>query len=124
MCTLKLPIKIIEHIDQARRHCLWRKSADFGVKHNSLTAWDNGMQTQSMRGELASLNSKSKTRGGFSSICISFITSLLPENMIPRDKPQVGLFWWRDVIDPNDIFRGITSCAIGTRKSTFMWKDA
>lgn len=27
MCTLKVPKKVIQHIDRARRHCLWRKNS-------------------------------------------------------------------------------------------------
>lgn len=40
MCTLKLPKKVILHIDRARRHCLWRKNSDPETKTHSLAAWD------------------------------------------------------------------------------------
>ena len=40
MCTLKLPKKVIQHIDRARRHWLWRKSNDPNSKIHSLAAWD------------------------------------------------------------------------------------
>lgn len=36
MCSLKLPKKVIQHIDRARRHCLWRKSRDPNAKVRSL----------------------------------------------------------------------------------------
>jgi hypothetical protein len=33
-------VQIIEFIDRARRHCLWRKSEDREVKTYSLAPWD------------------------------------------------------------------------------------
>jgi len=38
MCTLQLPISVIEYIDRARRHCLWRGS-DSNAKMKCLVAW-------------------------------------------------------------------------------------
>lgn len=36
ICSLKLPKKVIQHIDRARMHCLWRKSRDPNAKVHSL----------------------------------------------------------------------------------------
>jgi hypothetical protein len=38
MCILKIPIAVLEFIDRARRHCLWRGS-DVNAKNKSLVAW-------------------------------------------------------------------------------------
>jgi hypothetical protein len=38
MCTLEVPIAVIEYIDRARRHCLWRGS-DSNAKMKPLIAW-------------------------------------------------------------------------------------
>jgi hypothetical protein len=40
LCVLELPLQIIEFVDRARRHCLWRKSEDRNEKSYSLAAWD------------------------------------------------------------------------------------
>lgn len=40
MCTVKVHPKIVEHLDKLRRHCLWCKKTEDGVKGNSLAAWD------------------------------------------------------------------------------------
>ena len=40
MCSIKIPAKILEHIDKIRRHCLWNKKTDTGERCNSLIAWD------------------------------------------------------------------------------------
>jgi hypothetical protein len=38
MCTLQLPILVIEYIDRERRHCLWRGS-DSNAKMKPLVVW-------------------------------------------------------------------------------------
>lgn len=40
MCSLKLPKTVIDHIDRARKHCLWRGSSDFNARCNSLAAFE------------------------------------------------------------------------------------
>ncbi len=40
MCSLKLPKKVILHIDRARKHCLWRKHNESETRTHSLAAWD------------------------------------------------------------------------------------
>jgi hypothetical protein len=39
MCSLKLPVTIIEAIDKFRKKCLWR-GKDFNQKNYNLVAWD------------------------------------------------------------------------------------
>lgn len=38
MCTLEVPVAVIEYIDRARRHCLWRGS-ESNAKMKPLVAW-------------------------------------------------------------------------------------
>jgi hypothetical protein len=38
MCSLKIPIAVLDFIDKARRHCLWRGS-EVNAKGKSLVAW-------------------------------------------------------------------------------------
>lgn len=38
MCSLSLPVAVIENIDRARRHCLWRGN-DLNSNKKSLAAW-------------------------------------------------------------------------------------
>jgi hypothetical protein len=38
MCILQIPIAVLEYIDRARRHCLWRGS-DSNAKMKPLVAW-------------------------------------------------------------------------------------
>jgi hypothetical protein len=39
MCTLKIPVTVINAIDRIRRGCLWRGSSE-NVHRNPLVAWD------------------------------------------------------------------------------------
>lgn len=40
MCSIKIPPKILEHLDKLRMHCLWSKKSEDGCKSNSLAARD------------------------------------------------------------------------------------
>lgn len=40
MCSIKIPPKILEHLDILRRICLWSKKSEDGYKANSLAAWE------------------------------------------------------------------------------------
>jgi hypothetical protein len=39
MCSLKLPVTVIEVLDKYRKNCLWR-GKDFNQKKYNLAAWD------------------------------------------------------------------------------------
>jgi hypothetical protein len=57
MCSLKLPLTVIEIIDKHRKNCLWRVK-DFNRKRYNLAAWD--------------LVRKPKDKGGLGVINLSF----------------------------------------------------
>lgn len=40
MCSIKIPPKIVEHLDKLIRHCFWNKQTEDGPKHASLAAWE------------------------------------------------------------------------------------
>jgi hypothetical protein len=50
MCTLKIPMKIFEFCDRARRHCLWRKLVNGEEKCQSLASWDMVCQPRNKGG--------------------------------------------------------------------------
>lgn len=39
MCVIKVPDKLVELVDRARRNCLWRKVVDRDARTHSLAAW-------------------------------------------------------------------------------------
>lgn len=48
MCSLHLPVKIVDHIDKIRRRCLWSKKSANGESNNALAAWDKVSRHKSM----------------------------------------------------------------------------
>lgn len=34
-----------------------------------------------------------------------------------------GSFWWRDIIELSDIFRGIAKCTVSSGTSELFWED-
>lgn len=42
---------------------------------------------------------------------------------IPHVSPGVGSFWWKGVLKPCDMFRGIASCTIGNASTILFWCD-
>ena len=39
MCSVKLPVKVIEHLDKLRRQCLWTRKIGEETKSTALDAW-------------------------------------------------------------------------------------
>jgi hypothetical protein len=58
MCTLEVPVAVLEYIDRARMHCLWRNS-DCSAKTNHLWLGKN-IQSQRKKGCLRILNLRSQ----------------------------------------------------------------
>lgn len=81
--TLKLPKKIIQYIDRARRHCLWRKSTDPSSSVQSMAAWD--------------LVCKPKNKGGLGIVNLEFQNiALLAKNLDKffNNRIYSGLIWF------------------------------
>jgi hypothetical protein len=58
MCTSKIPIAVLEFIDRARRHCLWRGS-DVNAKGKSLVVWPKTTKPKN-KGGLGIINLRSQ----------------------------------------------------------------
>ena len=40
MSSLRIPPKIVEHLDKIRRHCFWSRKTEDGTKSTSLASWE------------------------------------------------------------------------------------
>lgn len=133
MCVLKLPLKLIEIFDRARRHCLWRKENDKDAKTHSLAAW-NVVCRPKKRGGLGVLNLQIQNKA----LLLKYIHKFMHkqdtpwvlmvwdayyDDTPPHAKPSCGSFWWRDVFSLMDIYHGITSCIPATGDTILLWKD-
>jgi hypothetical protein len=77
MCSLQMPVAVIDYFDRARTHCLWRGS-DVNAKSKSLVAWKKV--------------SRPKTKGGLGIIClisqnVTFLLNHLVKVYNKRDIP-------------------------------------
>lgn len=123
MCTLKFPPKLIEHLDKIRRRCLWRKQSDQGEIVNSLAAWDLVCRPKT-HGGLGIINIKTQNIALLLKFLHNFynrkdlpwvnlIWATYYNNKVPHATEPCGSFWWRDVMNLSDIYRGISSVHIG-----------
>ena len=133
MCTLQIPVAVIEYFDRARRHCLWRGS-DVNAKSKSLVAWKKV--------------SRPKTKGGLGIICLrSQNVALLLKHLdkfynkrdipwvnliwstyyangeVPHATQEKGSFWWKDILKLCDKFRGVAACSVGDGSTVLFWLD-
>lgn len=132
MCSLSLPKSIIENIDRARRNCLWR-GTDINSSRKSLVLWERVCQPKS-RGGLGVINLRlhnnallmknlHKFYNRLSIPWVSLIWSTYYINKDPHaDRPR-GSFWWKDVLQFADIFRGLSTCKVGDGKTCLFWDD-
>lgn len=133
MSSVKIHPRIVDHLDKLRRSCLWKKKTKDGLKGNSLASWD--------------LVCRPKTRGGMGIInlklqnqelllkqlhkfynnddipWVQLIWSAYYTDKVPHSTEPCGSFWWRDVLQLSDVYRGVTRVNVGDGKTTLFWKD-
>ena len=42
---------------------------------------------------------------------------------VPHASPEVGSFWWNDILRLNVLYRGISKCAVGDGSTVTFWED-
>lgn len=123
MCSIRIPPKILDHLDKLRRLCLWRKKTDTGESSNSLAAW--GMVCKpKLKGGLGIINTKTLN----TALLMKFLDKFYNHHDVPRVElvwntyythavPHAagpcGSFWWREIIHLMPSYRGITTVTIG-----------
>jgi len=132
MCTIKLPIGVIENIDRARKQCLWRGS-DTEKKGGNLVAWPVVQQPKD-KGGLGILNLRlqndalllkqlHKFYNKIGIPWINLIWSKYYHSKVPHAAREMGSFWWKDVLRLNPLYRGIANCTIGDGTTVSLWND-
>lgn len=131
ICTLSLPKYIILSIDRVRRHCLWRGS-DINSSKKSLVLWDRVCQPKS-KGGLGVIDLRLQNNAlliknlhkFYNRHPIPWVTlrSSYYVDKVPHALYLKGSFWWRDVLQFVDIFRGLSQCTVGDGKTCLFWVD-
>ena len=123
MCSLDIPVTVIEYIDRARRHCLWRGS-DINAKGKALVAWNKVMRPKN-KGGLGVVNLRAQNKALLLKNLDKFYNkrdipwvnmiwhSHYANDQVPHASTDKGSFWWRDLLKLCDHFRGVATCQIG-----------
>jgi hypothetical protein len=133
MCTLEVPVAVIEYIDRARRHCLWR-NLDCNAKARPLVAWKKCTKPKK-KGGLGIINLRSqnsyprlKHLDKFFNRTDAPLVRLLwnsyySNGRLPQSAKYEGSFWWKDILKLCDLYRGIACCTVNDGKSVLFWHD-
>jgi len=123
MCSFDIPVTVIEYIDRARRHCLWRGS-DINAKGKALIAWNKVMRPKN-KGGLGVVNLRAQNKALLLTNLDKFYNkrdipwvnmiwhSHYANDQVPHASTDKGSFWWRDLLKLCDHFRGVATCQIG-----------
>lgn len=133
MCSIKIPPKLVEHLDKLRRHCFWNKRSDDGSKCNSLATWELVCRPKN-KGGLGIINFKIQNQGLLLKHLHKFynkkevpwvelIWNTYYVESVPHASDPCGSFWWRDILQLSDVYRGVTTVKIGNGSSVLFWKD-
>ena len=133
MCTLQVPVVVLEYIDRARRHCLWRGS-ESNAKMKPLVAWKKCCKPKK-KGGLGIINLRSQNSALLMKHLDKFYNQKdvpwvklvwnahYQNGQIPHATTDKGSFWWRDLLKLCDMFRGISSCIVGNGSTVLFWSD-
>jgi hypothetical protein len=134
MCTLYLPTAVLEFIDRARKHCLWRGNSDLNARGKALVAWvkvtkpknKGGLGVINLRAQNIALLIKHLDKF-YNRKDIPWVNMIwythYANDQIPHDSTNRGSFWWKDLLKLCDYFRGITTCNIGNGTTILFWHD-
>ena len=132
MCTLKLPIGVIDNIDRARKQCLWRGN-DPRKKGGNLAAWPMvrkpkrkgglGVINLQVQNDALLLKHLHKFYSKVDVPWVNLIWSKYYSNKVSHATREVGSFWWKDVQWLSIIFRNIARCNIGDGTTVTLWHD-
>jgi hypothetical protein len=132
MCTLKLPITVIDIIDKHRKNCLWR-GREFNRKGYNLVAWDLvrkpkakgglGVINLSVQNDALLLKQLDKFYKQEKIQWISLIWQKYDNGTVPHLAREKGSFWWKDILRLNVHFRGVAMCIPNHGNTISFWED-
>jgi hypothetical protein len=117
MCSLKLPLIVIEIIDKHRKNCLWR-GQDFNRKGYNLAAWDLvrkpkdkgglGVINLSIQNDALLLKQLDKFYHKENIQWVALIWQKYYSNTVPHLAREKGSFWWKDIFRLHTQYRGVS----------------
>jgi hypothetical protein len=132
MCTLKLPVTVIDIIDKHRKNCLWRGN-DTRRKGYNLAAWHLvqmpkekgglGVIDLSIQNDALLLKQLDKFDRKVDVPWIRLIWDRYYSEDVPHLSREKGSFWWKDILRLNPVFRGIARCIPSKGDTIGLWED-
>ena len=133
MCTVKMHITVLNAIDRARRHGLWRGS-DVAGKGKPLVAWSKvtmpkekgglGLKNLQIMNEALLMKHLHKFYNKANVPWVQLIWNTHYANgQIPHATTDRGSFWWKDVLKFCDHYRGIAAAKVGRGDTVLLWLD-
>ena len=133
MCTIKLPVGVIENLDRIRKQCLWRVN-DRSKKGGNLAAWPMVMKPK-IKGGLGVLNlgmqndallvkqlNKFYNKRDIPRVHLIW-SKYYSNGKVPHGTKECGSFWWKDLLRLSMLYRGVAKCQIGDGSSVLFWED-
>jgi hypothetical protein len=122
MCSIKVPIEILNQVDKYRYHCLWR-GGDINAKKPPLTAWEMVAKPK-LKGGLGVINLRRQNKA----LLLIFLHKFYNKEDLPwlrllwsqyYSNGQVlgqvkrGSLWWRSNLKLLKVFKGIANAEVG-----------
>jgi hypothetical protein len=132
MCSLKLPITVIDVIDNFRKNCLWR-GKDFNRKGYNLAAWDLvrlpknkgglGVINLSVHNDPLLLKHLEKFYKKENVQWVNLIWDKYYRDSVPHLSREKGSFWWKDILRMYVYYRGVAIYSPSRGDSNGLWDD-
>jgi hypothetical protein len=132
MCSLKLPVTVIDVIDKYRKNCLWR-GKEFNQKKYNLAAWDLvrrpkskgglGVVNLSVQNNALLLKQLDKFYRKADVQWVRLIWQKYYQNAVPHLAREKGSFWWKDILRLHVLYRGVAICLPSRGDTVAFWDD-
>lgn len=129
MCSMKLPISIIEQVDKYRKHCLWRGS-EINSNKPPKAAWklvclpkeEGGLGVIDLRVQNEALLLK-RLHKFFNKKDLPWV-NLVWDNYYRNGKlhglTKKGSFWWCHILELLDSYKGLSCSNVQSGSSTYL----
>jgi hypothetical protein len=131
MSTLKIHDTVIEQMEKYRRHCIWRGS-DLDSKKPAKADWNTvrrpkeggrGVLNLKTHNEALLLKFLHKFLNREDIPCVNLIWECYYRDGIIHSNNRKGSFWWRNILQLVDKFKGMASVQIQDEKTCLLWED-
>jgi hypothetical protein len=132
LCTLKLPLGVIDNIDRACKQCLWRGNNN-SRRGGNLVAWPHvtipkvngglGIIYLRLQNDALLLKHLHKFYNKEDIPWVNLVWNKYYVNKVPQAAREVGSFWWKDELRFSSLYRSIVVCSLGDGSTVLFWDE-